>query len=84
MRDIRPPSWLELESVLPLEAEPGVTSRRDGHDPERRDPAARVSRIYHSAVAAAPGHEVEACLAHCRHRRHRGEHGSDERTKITA
>ena len=26
MRDIRPPSWLELESVLPLEAEPGVTS----------------------------------------------------------
>ena len=26
MRDIRPPSWPELESVLPLEAEPGVTS----------------------------------------------------------
>ena len=26
MSDIRPPSWLELESVLPLEAEPGVTS----------------------------------------------------------
>ena len=26
MRDIRPPSWLELESVIPLEAEPGVTS----------------------------------------------------------
>ena len=26
MYDIRPPSWLELESVLPLEAEPGVTS----------------------------------------------------------
>ena len=26
MRDIRPPSWLELESVLPLEAESGVTS----------------------------------------------------------
>ena len=26
MSDIRPPSWLELESVLPLEAGPGVTS----------------------------------------------------------
>jgi hypothetical protein len=26
MRDIRPPSWLELESVIPLEAEPGVIS----------------------------------------------------------
>jgi hypothetical protein len=26
MSDIRPPSWLELESVLPLEAEAGVTS----------------------------------------------------------
>jgi len=26
MRDIRPPSWLELEGVIPLEAEPGVTS----------------------------------------------------------
>jgi hypothetical protein len=26
MSDIRPPSWLELESVLPLEAESGVTS----------------------------------------------------------
>ena len=26
MRDIRPPTWLELESVIPLAAEPGVTS----------------------------------------------------------
>ena len=26
MRDIRPPSWLELESIIPLEAESGVTS----------------------------------------------------------
>ena len=26
MPDIRPPSWLELESIIPLEAEPGVTS----------------------------------------------------------
>jgi hypothetical protein len=26
VRDNRPPTWLELESVIPLEAEPGVTS----------------------------------------------------------
>jgi hypothetical protein len=26
VRDNHPPSWLELESVIPLEAEPGVTS----------------------------------------------------------
>jgi hypothetical protein len=26
MRDIRPPSWLELESIIPLTAEPGIMS----------------------------------------------------------
>ena len=26
MPDIRPPTWIELESVIPLVAEPGITT----------------------------------------------------------
>jgi hypothetical protein len=26
MRDVRPPTWLELESIIPLAAEPGIIS----------------------------------------------------------
>ena len=33
MPDIRPPSWLELESVIPLELPAELYFRRDGHAP---------------------------------------------------
>ena len=62
MRDIRPPSWLELESVIPLEAEPGVTSVETVTTLSAETHAARVSRIYHSAVAAAQGMKLKHAL----------------------
>ena len=45
MRDIRPPTWLELESVIPLAAEPGVTSVAIRHDPKPRDNGANIPNM---------------------------------------
>ena len=53
MRDIRPPSWLELESVIPLEAEPGVTSVETVTSLTAETIRRRYSRIYPPVVAAS-------------------------------
>ena len=86
MRDIHPPSWLELESVLPLEAEPGVTSVETvttlSADTPRREypefiiqlsPRRQGMKLKH-ALRIAGTADIEANPAPAKH----------ERTKLTA
>ena len=86
MRDIRPPSWLELESVLPLEAESGVTSVETvttlSADTQRREypefiiqlsPRRQGMKLKH-ALRIAGTADIEANPATAKH----------ERTRITA
>ena len=86
MRDIRPPSWLELESVLPLEAEPGVTSVETvttlSAETQRREYPEFIIQL----SPRRQGMKLKHALQHCRHRRHRGEPNSakHEGTKLTA
>jgi len=86
MRDIRPPSWLELESVLPLEADPGVTSVETvttlSAETQRRkypeliiqlSPRRQGMKLKH-ALRIAGTADIEANPASAKH----------ERTKLTA
>jgi hypothetical protein len=75
MRDIRPPSWLELESVLPLEAEPGVTSVETVTTEFiiQLSPRRQGMKLKH-ALRIAGTADIEANPATAKH----------ERTKITA
>ena len=82
----RPPSWLELESVLPLEAEPGVTSVETvtslSAETQRREysefiiqlsPRRQGMKLKH-ALRIAGTADIEANPAPAKH----------ERTKLTA